>query len=184
MAASSRWSQERYLDAYWFAARAHRGQEFPGTDGLPYVLHIGMVAMEVVGALQHEPAEQPDLAVQCALLHDTLEDTEATYEQLTERFGTAVADGARALSKDETLPKAERMPDSLRRIREQPREVWMVKLADRICNLQEPPHYWSSDKRARYRAEARDILAALGEASAYLAQRLQRRIDDYARYIE
>ncbi|MBN1581335.1 MAG: bifunctional (p)ppGpp synthetase/guanosine-3',5'-bis(diphosphate) 3'-pyrophosphohydrolase, partial [Anaerolineae bacterium] len=78
-----------------------------------------------------------------------------------------------------TLPKAQQMQDSLQRIVQRPVEVWMVKLADRIANLSPPPHYWSRDKRAHYRDEARDIHAALHQASAYLGQRLLDKIDEY-----
>jgi (p)ppGpp synthase/HD superfamily hydrolase len=58
----------------------------------------------------------------------------------------------------------------------------MVKLADRITNLEEPPGYWSREKRVAYRDEARVIHQALGEAHAGLADRLQRRIEEYGRY--
>jgi len=177
---SSQWSQEAYLKAWRFAAEAHHGQTFPGTE-LSYLLHIGAVAMEVLGALAVESLEAPDLAVQCALLHDVLEDTQVEYPQLAAAFGQRVADGVQALTKRADLPKSEAMADSLARIREQPREVRWVKLADRITNLQTPPDYWSEKKIERYRAEAETILAALGEASPFLATRLRGKIAGYGR---
>lgn len=183
MANKQPWSQELYIAAYRFAAEAHRGQTMPGTDGLPYLLHVGMVAMEVVGALQYEACADPDLAVQCALLHDVLEDTSVTHADLASAFGPAVADGAAALSKNDALAKDRRMSDSLARIREQPHAVWLVKLADRITNLQEPPARWGADKRRRYRDEASVILRELGPASAYLAGRMQAKIAAYQRYL-
>ena len=127
------WSQEKYIAAYRFAAEAHNEQKFPGTDW-PYIVHISMVSMEIIAALAKETNADGDLAVQCALLHDTLEDTDATYDVLIERFGAPVADGVQALTKDSNLPKEERMADSLRRICRQPKEVGMVKLADRITS--------------------------------------------------
>ncbi|HEV7554118.1 MAG TPA: HD domain-containing protein, partial [Kofleriaceae bacterium] len=123
-----------------------------------------------------------DLAVQCALLHDTVEDTGTTRDEIATVFGEAVAAGVSALSKDASLPKPDQMADSLRRIREQPREVWMVKLADRITNLSEPPHYWTRDKRIAYRDEAIVIADALGSASPALDRRIRGRITDYARF--
>jgi len=57
------------------------------------------------------------------------------------------------------------MPDSLRRIQTQPPEVWVVKMADRITNLQPPPVSWSRDKIAAYRAQAGVILRELAPAS-------------------
>ena len=176
----TQWSQEAYLTAWRFAAEAHHGQAYPGTE-LSYLLHVGAVAMEVLGALAVESLEAPDLAVQCALLHDVLEDTAVAYPQLVDVFGEPVADGVQALTKREDLTKAEAMADSLARIREQPREVWWVKLADRITNLQTPPHFWSAEKTERYRVEAETILATLGEASPFLAGRLRGKIAGYGR---
>ncbi len=183
MAISKRWSPDLYNAAYRFAAEAHRGQTVPGTDGLPYIMHISMVAMETMTALTIESFDAPDLAVQCALLHDTIEDTAIDHGALAAEVGVDVADGVSALSKNLSLPKAERMADSLRRIREQPREVWIVKLADRITNLAPPPARWTQAKRTRYRDEARDILAALGSASPYLAGRMESKIEAYAGYL-
>ena len=175
-------NQDRYMQALHFAAERHLGQKFPGTE-LPYVIHVSMVATEVVAALAVEAVETPDLSVACALLHDTLEDTETTYDEVDARFGRAVADGVLALTKNTDLEKAEQMPDSLRRLQAQPKEVQLVKLADRITNLAEPPSYWTNEKKTAYRAEAGRILEALGTASTYLATRLQSKIDAYGRFI-
>jgi len=84
-----------------------------------------------------------------------------------------------ALSKDPALAKDVAMADSLRRIALQPREVRMVKLADRITNLAPPPAKWTTDRRRSYRDEAIAIHAALGDASPLLAERLLGRIDAY-----
>lgn len=175
---SQPWSQDLYLRAWRFAAEAHRTQKLPGTD-LPYVLHLGAVAMEVMAACAAELPVNPDLAVQCALLHDTLEDTDTPASAVEARFGAAVLAGVRALSKDESLGKEAAMRDSLERIRQQPREVWMVKMADRISNLGPVPAHWTAEKIERYRGEARTILEALGEASPFLAARLARRIEAF-----
>jgi (p)ppGpp synthase/HD superfamily hydrolase len=172
------WSQESYIKALRYAADAHNGQLWPGTD-LPYLVHLSMVAMEVIAAVGREGVENPDLAVQCALLHDVVEDQGRTREQLVEEFGEAVAAGVVALTKNEDLAKSGRMADSLARIREQPREVWIVKMADRVANLQPAPSHWSADKKRGYRDEAHEILDRLGEASAAMASRLQAKIDSY-----
>jgi len=103
---------------------------------------------------------------------------------VAQEFGAAVADGVRALSKDPALPKPEAMADSLRRIRQQPVEVWMVKLADRINNLQRPPEYWAAEKIYAYQAEAEKILQALGAASPFLAARLREKIDAYGAFAD
>lgn len=176
------WSQAAYLQAWDFACLAHRGQTYAGeTLGVEYeyVNHPAAVAMEVIHALSQHPECNGDLAVQCALLHDTLEDTAVTYAQLREQFGQAVADGVAALSKHPDLPKAQQMADSLARIQQQPREVWLVKLADRINNLQYIPPHWSLAKAQAYQAEAAVICDTLGAASAVLAGRLRQQMHDY-----
>ncbi|MEM9908058.1 MAG: HD domain-containing protein, partial [Cyanobacteria bacterium P01_D01_bin.44] len=165
------WSQEDYRKAYRFAAEAHQGQLFPGTE-LPYLMHLSFVCMEVMAALRAEPGHDENLAVQCALLHDVIEDTPVTFDQVQTTFGAAVANGVLALSKNRALAKPEQMSDSLRRIQQQPQVVWMVKLADRITNLHAPPAHWDLGKITRYQAEAQTIYEALRGASPYLARRI------------
>lgn len=171
------WSPDRYVAALRFAAERHAGQRVPGSE-LPYVVHVVSVAAEVIAAIAD--ADDPELAVVCALLHDTLEDTPTSHAELAAAFGAAVADGVRALSKDPAVAAGVRMADSLRRIRAQPRSVWMVKLADRITNLAPPPAHWTADKCRAYRAEAVEIVEALGAASPRLEARLRARIAAYA----
>ncbi len=172
------WNPDQYQRALAFAAAAHGEQKLPDST-LPYVVHLAEVAMEVMTAAAHDPSVDADLAVACALLHDTVEDAGVSPEELGRRFGEPVARGVLALTKSAALPKAERMADSLRRILEEPREVAMVKLANRIANLQPPPRSWSGEKIAAYREEARRILQALGPAHPGLAERLRAKIATY-----
>ncbi len=176
------WSQDTYLRAYRFAAQAHLGQLVPGTQ-VSYIMHLSFVSMEVIAALAEDLGRDGDLAVQCALLHDVVEDTQVTYARVEAEFGAQVALGVLALTKDPALDKPLQMPDSLRRIRQQPYEIWMVKLADRISNLAPPPDYWTKDKIAWYREEALEIYAALHPASDLLARRLLEKIEAYRAYL-
>ena len=135
--------------------------------------------MEVCAALSTESYSLPNVAVQCALLHDVIEDTEIGFEELETQFGQVVAEGVLALTKDPNLSKSDAMDDSLARILRCPAEVWIVKLSDRITNLQKPPESWSAKKRTYYVEEAETILKTLGPASAYLTNRLARKIEVY-----
>lgn len=170
--------QDAWLQAWHFAARAHREQQLPGHD-LPYIVHVGAVAMEILIAHQQSPFNQPIIAVQCALLHDVLEDTDTSESEILAAFGPLVTAGVRALTKDASLQKYEAMRDSLRRIRMQPVEISAVKLADRITNLAPPPSHWSAEKIAAYRAESQQIHDTLKYAHGGLANRLADRIVQY-----
>lgn len=176
------WNPDLYQQLIRFAAEAHAGQRVPGSE-LPYLVHLANVVQETLRACAADATLDADLALACAWLHDTVEDTEVTLDQVREHFGPAAAAGVAALTKDEALPKAERMADSLDRLRAQPREVWVVKLADRITNLQPPPAHWPVAKRRAYRDEARVILERLGEGSRVLSERLGKKIEDYAAYL-
>lgn len=175
----SQWSQEKYVAALKYAASAHLGQKVPGSD-LPYVVHVAMVAMEVIAALQAEDGLDGDLAVQCALLHDVIEDADKSYEDLEKVFGKKVANGVLSLTKSNLIKsKIEKMADSLARVKEQPCEIGIVKLADRIVNLQSPPSHWSAEKRSKYREEAIQIHEAVKGSSSFLADRLLKKISEY-----
>lgn len=169
---------DAWSSAWSFAAKAHAQQKMPGSEN-SYLQHLGNVTMEIVAAHQAMPLSDFDLAVQCAMLHDTIEDQGVSYEQLLSLFGARVADGVQALTKSADLPKTEAMADSLARIRQQPQAVWCVKMSDRISNLSNIPEHWTSEKAAKYSREAEAILLALGDAHAHLAERLKERISRY-----
>jgi (p)ppGpp synthase/HD superfamily hydrolase len=183
----SNWSPDVFKEAWNVATRYHQGQTYGGPaegEQIPYLNHIASVVMEIIWALPTDPALDSHLAIQCALLHDLLEDTPATYELVQAQFGTPVADGVLALTKDVLLPTKElQMADSLRRIQLQRKEIWMVKLADRITNLHHPPFYWDNAKILAYQQEARQIYTALHTANAALAERLHLKITQYTRYL-
>lgn len=180
------WNPDILQKAWAFSSRYHRGQTYGGPNGerIEYLYHIGNVAMEIMWALQTDVAANGNLAIQCALLHDAIEDTDATYDMIKMEFGESVANGVMALTKRADLPSKEtQMQDSLARIRQQPREIWMVKLADRITNLSMPPHYWDNKIILSYRDEAQIIYTALQSGSITLAQRLKRKIDAYPQFL-
>ncbi len=153
------WLPEKYQRAIKFAAERHGDQTVPGTN-FSYIVHLSNVCMEIFLAAAHSEDFDVNLAMQCAILHDTIEDTNTTYDEIKEHFGQKVADGVKALTKNAELEKKMQMRESLLRIKQQPKEIWMVKIADRITNLQEPPHYWNKEKINHYELKARSIKTA------------------------
>jgi (p)ppGpp synthase/HD superfamily hydrolase len=179
------WNEEIYRQTISFAAKAHATQKIPGMD-IPYLKHIATVAMETALGILHTPPEAHldiDFAIQCALLHDTLEDTHINYEDLEISFGKKVADAVLALTKNKELPKEKQMEDSLMRILAQPNEVRLVKMCDRIDNLCIPPVHWTTKKKRYYQKEAQYILDTLKGISNYVETRLQQKIDAYTNYL-
>ncbi len=111
------WDQEKYLKAWNFASDIHNGQKIPGSD-IPYINHLGLVAMEATAAIASNEIEHPNILVLCALLHDSIEDTSTTYEDIKNSFGIEIAEGVLSLTKNTELPsKLEQMEDSIRRIK-------------------------------------------------------------------
>jgi guanosine-3',5'-bis(diphosphate) 3'-pyrophosphohydrolase len=174
--------QEQYKTALRFAAASHQGQLLPGTD-LPYLVHVISVATEVMVAGYHTASFNTTFAVEVALLHDTIEDTGCSFKDIESKFGMQTANAVLALTKFSNLDKAEQIPDSIRRIRQMEKEVWAVKLADRISNLDAPPLEWDYQKRRRYMDGAIFILDSLRDGNAYLSKRLEQKISDYEQYV-
>ena len=171
------WNPDLFYETLHFAAGAHEGQFVPGQN-YSYVVHLVGVCMEALRASMIEPADS-NFIMQCSLLHDTIEDTPVTLNILSDRFGNEVAEGVLALTKQE----GESFSDYLKKIVRQKKEVWMIKLADRIWNMHEPPEHWDTSKRKEYKEEARVILETLRMGSPYLAARLSDKIYDYNHYI-
>jgi guanosine-3',5'-bis(diphosphate) 3'-pyrophosphohydrolase len=177
--------QSLYQEAIKFATYKHLGknQKVKGTK-MPYVVHLSNVAMEIFMTALHTEKFKLNFAVQVALLHDTIEDTSTTYDEIRETFGKDIADAVLALTKNEELPKEQQTLDSLTRIKKLQKEVWAVKLADRITNLQLPPINWNKKKKINYQEEAKLILHALRNGNDYLATRLKEMIIRYGEYIK
>lgn len=175
--------QELYQKAMHFAGEKHRDQKVPGTNA-NYLLHVSNVAMEVLVAYSYTKDFDIHYAIQMAILHDVLEDTDTTYKEVRAHFGEAVAKGVLALTKDSAFDsKKEKMADSLKRINQLEKEVGMVKLADRITNLQQPPKHWDGDKKAYYLEEAKLIADALTDKNEYLHSRLLSKIEGYRKFL-
>jgi (p)ppGpp synthase/HD superfamily hydrolase len=177
------WDEELYRQTLSFSAKAHAKQMIGGME-IPYLKHISAVTMETLSAMMHSPEQNWDinLALQCALLHDVIEDTHIDYDEVLMSFGKKVADGVLALTKNDKLPKNEQMQDSLTRILTQDKEIRLVKMCDRIDNLYLPPIYWTSAKRKYYQQEGQLILDTLKGVCLYAENRLAQKIQAYSKY--
>ena len=112
-----------------FAAKAHKDQYRKSTD-IPYITHpfaVGMLLQE---------AKCSDAVVAAGILHDTIEDTSATYEELTEHFGVQIANLVRAASEhDKSLPWNIRKQHTIDMLKDANLEEIQVITADKLHNL-------------------------------------------------
>ena len=166
-----------------FAFNAHSNHYFP--CGRKYSTHLETVAEISKQALLHEPTLNEGILLSTAYLHDSVEDTAVTHEDIFNFFGHNISDAVSALTKNKQLSKSSQIQHSLQRILRQPKEVWLVKLADRIANLQQTiflhDKKWSGHYKQYYRNESILINQTLGKASPYLSQKLSNLINIYNR---
>lgn len=155
-------ANEALLDrAYVFSMQKHGTQKRASGD--PYYSH----PIEVAGILTE--LHMDDETIITAILHDTIEDTLTTYEEIESRFGTNIArmvDGVTKLSKIEALTENERAAENLRKFllaTSDDLRVLLVKLADRLHNMRTLHHIKDTDKRRRIARETMDIYAPLAE---------------------
>ena len=149
------------LKAAAFAARKHRDQRRKGAEAPPYINHpleLAWVLAEVGGVT--------DAATLCAaLLHDTIEDTDTTREELAQEFGAEVAALVAEVTDDKSLSKAERKRMQVEHAASISDKAKRVKLADKICNLADvatsPPAGWDLDRRREYFDWARSVIDRL-----------------------
>ncbi len=147
-------------------------------------MHLSNVAMELFVAAPYTHGFDLPFAVQVALLHDTIEDTPTTRAELEITFGSDITDAVWALTKNSKLLKEYRLTDSLAKIRQCRKEVWAVKLADRITNLQQPPKNWSQNHIREYLSDSIQVLEAMRGSNKFLEERLSGKIEEYEQHVE
>jgi GTP diphosphokinase / guanosine-3',5'-bis(diphosphate) 3'-diphosphatase len=148
------------LEAISFSAKKHRYQTRKGVDGEPYINH----PIEVANILANVGKVTDYNVLTAAVLHDTVEDTETTAEELTNLFGEKVCSIVLEVTDDKSLPKHER---KLLQIEHSPHlsvEAKQVKLADKISNvsdvLNNPPD-WPEERKQEYIVWAKKVVAGL-----------------------
>ncbi|MCS7018390.1 MAG: HD domain-containing protein [Cytophagales bacterium] len=176
------WHSDDFLKALALAGEAHASQKIPGLER-PYLEHVIGVTMEALRAALTDESLNYNLIICCGLLHDVVEDTSVSLTTIEEQFGTQVAQGVAALTKNGALPKEKRMEDSLARILALGLpEIRIIKMADRCDNLRKPPPHWTREKILAYYNEAHYILNTLRGVNRAIEDRLEERIQQYEQY--
>lgn len=149
------------VKAAQFAAEKHKNQRRKDADASPYINHPLALAsvLAVEGGI-----ENPDV-ICAALLHDTIEDTKTTAEELAGIFGDKVTGIVLEVTDDKNLDKAVRKEEQVRHAPHISTEAKLVKLADKICNLRDilasPPADWSAERKRTYFVWAARVVAGL-----------------------
>lgn len=133
-----------------FAASKHKNQRRKDKASSPYINHPIDVAQRIWNVGKYH-----DINVICAaLLHDTVEDTEASFEELEENFGKTISELVKEVTDDKSLPKLERKQLQIEHAGNISFEAKHIKLADKTSNIEDirlsPPPDWSHDRMQEY----------------------------------
>jgi guanosine-3',5'-bis(diphosphate) 3'-pyrophosphohydrolase len=159
------------LKALHFAADRHRAQRRKDAEASPYINHPIAVAETLVNVGGVCDA----VTVAAAILHDTIEDTETTAEEIEKAFGAQIRAVVEEVTDDKKLPPEERKRLQVAYAHRASPRARLVKIADKICNVRDlveaPPADWSVERKRRYLAWARAVVDELRGSNAALEAR-------------
>ena len=150
-----------FLKAIKFSAEKHRNQRRKDERASPYINH----PIEVANVLWTIGDIYDLTTIVGALLHDTIEDTNTTHEEILSNFGEDILALILEVTDDKSLPKQERKLKQIEKASLISRRAKQLKLADKICNINDianfPPRNWSWQRRVDYLEWADAVIAGL-----------------------
>lgn len=150
-----------FAKAVAFAADRHRSQRRKDAEASPYINH----PIALANVLANEGGVGDVLVLCAAVLHDTIEDTETSADELRALFGPKVAAVAMEVTDDKSLEKAVRKQQQVEHAPHLSAEAKLVKLADKISNLRDilaaPPAGWPAERKQAYFDWANRVVAGL-----------------------
>jgi guanosine-3',5'-bis(diphosphate) 3'-pyrophosphohydrolase len=165
------------LKAVAFAADKHRHQRRKDAEASPYINHP--IAVATVLAAEGDVSDEGTLVA--AALHDTVEDTQTTIEELEEHFGAEVAHLVREMTDDKSLEEAERKRLQIEHARKLSVRAKQLKIADKICNVRDvtdtPPADWPLQRRRDYLIWSEQVVAGCRGVNAKLDQAFDQTIN-------
>lgn len=158
------------LKAARFSAERHRFQRRKGADASPYINH----PLEVADLLANTGGVTDVRALVAAILHDTVEDTRTSFEEVQVLFGEEVRTVVEELTDDKKLPKPERKRLQIEHAAHLSGTAKPIKIADKICNVRDvthdPPPDWSLERRREYLEWAAKVVAGCRGSNPALEQ--------------
>ncbi len=153
------------IRALAFSAHKHRKQRRKDSEGSPYINH----PIELMRVLAEEAGLTDPNLLAVAALHDTIEDTETTKEELVQAFGADIANTVLELTDNKSLPRSERKRRQIEYASRISRNGALVLLADKICNLRDiarvPPADWSLKRKQDFFDWAKQVVDNLPHAN-------------------
>ncbi len=171
------------LDAVQFAAEKHEGQTRKDADATPYIVHPIGVCL----SLWEEGGVHDVDTLVAALLHDTLEDTAATKEEIADRFGSRVSEIVSEVTNPGGLTSEESKAWQVAHAPTLSLEARLVKLADRLYNVRDLAHGpagWSQEKIDGYYGWGQKLLDVLKGTNAQLEALLQETINNRSQIVK
>ena len=165
----------RLLGALRFAAERHRDARRKGETAAPYINHPIAVADQLAA---HGLGDDVELLM-AAVLHDVIEDTDATYEDVQRQFGGRVAGIVQDVSDDKSLDREARRRLVVDTIARKSREARLIKLSDLIANVHDVIHHpprWTLERKLEYLRWAERVAAAVSGTHAGLESELAGKI--------
>lgn len=133
-----------------FAAKKHRDQRRKDHAASPYINH----PILLFKILAVEAKVTDEIVLASALLHDTVEDTDTTFEEIERHFGSVIASIVKEVTDDMSLPRLKRKEQQVQHAPNLSQEAALVKYADKIANLRDlmcaPPLHWSLERKIQY----------------------------------
>ncbi len=163
----------RLLEAIRFASEKHRDHRRKGNTAAPYINHPIAVADQLAA---NGCAEDTGLLM-AALLHDVVEDTDTTHEELLGIFGERVAGIVKEVTDDKSLSRRDIKEAAVRTIAGKSREALLLKLSDLIANVTDLIHHppdWPMERRRAYVGWAETVVAGLQGTHAGLESQFAR----------
>lgn len=162
------------VEAINFAAQKHKTQKRKGADAQPYINH----PLEVLNLLTGVGKVEDFDVLISAVLHDTIEDTATTEEEIAELFGAPVCRMVLELTDDKSLPKARRKQLQIEHAPHISMGAKQIKLCDKISNIRDVlenlPDGWSDRRRGEYVEWGEKVVAGLRGAN----KSLEKHFDD------
>jgi len=170
---------EAVLGAAIFATEKHKSQVRSNEKKTPYIIHPIEVA-DLVMKIGH--VYDKDVLI-TALLHDVMDDTQTTYEQITSLYGTKVSSYLEEMTSKQGLSLKEQKKQQIMQAFRQNPSVAIIKLSDKLSNLKtlatSPPPSWSRDRIDQYFQWAQTVIENLPESNQLLKKAVKNVISDY-----